>query len=78
MALGMGSLVLSFHFIEWYYWNHKAEEMGEYVTSELYNSQTDPDENINIANQKENMHIIKKLSKQLSGGWRTARPENIK
>jgi len=65
------------HYVEWYYWDNETKERGDYVTSELYNSQTDPDENINIAQKEENNEIVKKLSKQLAEGWRSAGPDNL-
>jgi len=87
--MGYSIKTRNYHYVEWYYWNHEAEEKGDlvkagsrdpaftkYVTNELYNSRTDPDENINIAHRQENNEIIKKLSKQLLDGWRTARPDN--
>jgi len=40
---------------------------------ELYDSQIEPDENLNIAGFLENEEIFAVLSGQLRGGWRFAR-----
>jgi iduronate 2-sulfatase len=63
-----------FHYVEWYNWDNVKGERGDYVTSELFNSKTDPDENTNIAEREENKEIIEKLSKRLSEGWKAAIP----
>ncbi|NOZ19584.1 MAG: sulfatase [Planctomycetes bacterium] len=41
---------------------------------ELYDHQTDPGENVNLANQPEHKDLVAKLSRQLHKGWRAARP----
>jgi hypothetical protein len=41
----------------------------------LYDHQTDPDENANIANLPENKALVEQLSQQLGAGWKAARPE---
>jgi len=73
--MGYSIKTKNYHYVEWYYWNNKTEERGDYVTNELYNSQIDPDENINVASSKENNEIVKRLSKQLLDGWRTVKAE---
>ena len=62
------------HYVEWYYWDHIKGKRGDYVTSELYNSLKDPDENENIAGLEENKAIIEQLSINLSKGWKNAKP----
>ncbi len=62
-----------YHYIEWYYWNSELGERGNYVTSELYNSTLDPDENMNIAGFKENEGIVSELSTQLKKGWKAVK-----
>lgn len=42
---------------------------------ELYDHETDPDENLNIANHPENKEVIASLSKRLNAGWRAAVPK---
>jgi arylsulfatase A-like enzyme len=41
---------------------------------ELYDHQTDPDENVNIAGKPENKATIEQLSEQLHAGWKAAKP----
>lgn len=64
------------HYVEWYYWNDETEERGEFVVSELYDSQSDPEENVNIAGMESSIMIETKLSAQLKNGWRVARPRS--
>jgi hypothetical protein len=40
---------------------------------ELYDHQTDPQENINIANDPANAELVAKLNDQWQQGWRGAR-----
>ena len=72
--MGYSIKTKKYHYVEWYYWDHLAGEKGDFATNELYDSQTDPDENKNIANQEQNKEIIKMLSNQLQDGWRAAMP----
>ena len=74
--MGYSIKTKEYHYVEWYYWNHKTKERGDFVVSELYDSQIDPDENINIADKKENSTLVNDLSKQLLAGWRAAKPAN--
>ena len=48
-------------------WNHLAGV-------ELYDHKFDPEENNNLALQKEYDKLIKRLSKELHAGWRDALP----
>jgi flagellin-specific chaperone FliS len=41
---------------------------------ELYDHQTDPQENVNIANQPENAALVKELTAKLNAGWKAALP----
>ena len=43
---------------------------------ELYDHQSDPAENVNIAGLPENGELVRRLSVQLDAGWRTALPAN--
>ena len=47
---------------------------GEAQALELYDHQTDPDENTNIASSAESADVLAQLLAQLAGGWRQARP----
>ena len=60
---------------EWYYWDNDNKVALDYVASELYDHQTDPGENTNIADIPENKDLVNDLSKALKDGWRAARPE---
>ena len=73
--MGYSIRTKEYHYVEWYYWDHKKGERLDYVTSELYDIKNDPDENKNIAADKEMESVVKKLSKQLEDGWRAARPQ---
>lgn len=73
--MGYSIRTKKYHYIEWYYWDHLLGEKGEFVTSELYDSLTDPDENINIAAREEHDETVKNLSNQILLGWKAARPE---
>jgi hypothetical protein len=42
---------------------------------ELYDRQTDPQENTNIANQPANKEIVAKLDEQWQAGWKAAMPK---
>jgi iduronate 2-sulfatase len=43
---------------------------------ELYDYETDPEGNENIAGQSENAELVKRLSGQLAKGWRGALPQD--
>ena len=47
---------------------------GEYAGRELYDEQTDPEENVNVAESPENREVVEELSKRLRAGWRAALP----
>jgi flagellin-specific chaperone FliS len=42
---------------------------------ELYDHQTDPQENQNIAARPENVVLVKELTAQLKAGWKAAQPK---
>ncbi len=73
--MGYSMRTEKYHFVEWYYWDDDKKLKGDYVTSELYDSMNDPDENINISGELENKEVIKGLSEQLHNGWRKALPD---
>ncbi|MGQ9649914.1 MAG: sulfatase [Phycisphaerae bacterium] len=58
-----------YRFTEW------AEPGQEPVGVELYDHQTDPAENVNIAGLPENKELVAKLSKMLKDGWQAAKPD---
>ncbi|KQC31784.1 hypothetical protein AAY42_14895 [Flagellimonas eckloniae] len=63
-----------YHYIAWYDWNEKTGVRGEFKGEELYDSENDPHETINVASNKEYDEIIQNLSAQLSEGWQSAIP----
>ena len=65
------------HYIEWYRWNHKTGERGEFNSSELFDSVDDPTETSNIAGEPQFADVVKELSLQLAAGWQEALPEDI-
>ena len=57
---------------------YRYTEWGDYKQvprfRELYDHQTDPDENVNLANLPGQAETVARLSEQLHGGWQAARP----
>jgi iduronate 2-sulfatase len=64
----------AYHYIEWYGWDPKKGERGEFKVSELYDTVNDPTETINIAQQETYKNVISNLSIQLREGWENAKP----
>jgi len=58
-----------YRYVEWMNWETKKT-----VAYELYDHQTDPQENTNIAVRPEQVKVVKKLAAELKAGWRAARP----
>ncbi|MDQ1256849.1 MAG: iduronate 2-sulfatase [Candidatus Hydrogenedentes bacterium] len=52
----------------------KCADKKEFAEYELYNHQTDADENVNIAGLPENEALVKELAAKLDAGWRQAGP----
>jgi iduronate 2-sulfatase len=48
-------------------------EGGDVMGVELYDHQTDPQENINLAGRAASRRVVDQLSAQLRAGWRAAR-----
>ena len=66
-----------YHYIEWRTWDHIKEVEGELKAVELYDLQSDPQENVNIADDPANQTVIKELAQQLKAGWKAARPKVV-
>ena len=49
-------------------------DTGDVVATELYDYEKDPLGNVNAAGLPENKALVAKLSKQLKGGWKAAKP----
>lgn len=73
--MGLSMVTQRYHYVEWRQWDDVNKKVGELAATELYDLQTDPDENMNLAIDTSEA-IIQKLSKQLAAGWRLAVPSN--
>jgi arylsulfatase A-like enzyme len=62
-----------FRYVEWYKW--VDDKKGDYLRTELYDHNIDPQENKNRAEDPEYKKTIEELSKQLKAGWRNAKPK---
>jgi arylsulfatase A-like enzyme len=58
-----------YRYVEW-----QDRNSGQIVAQELYDHQSDPAENENIAGQEANKALLDKLSAQLKSGWQNAKP----
>ena len=52
----------------------KDHQTGKLLARELYDYETDPDGNGNVADEPENRMLVEMLSRQLDEGWRGALP----
>lgn len=64
-----------YRYVEWYSWNKETKQKGKFLTSELFDHESDPDENVNLAGHQAYKQTKKDLSRQLKQGWRYARPD---
>jgi len=62
-----------YRYVKW-----KNMDNGKVVARELFDHETDPQENKNIADLPGNEEIVKKLSEQLNEGWKGALPKDKK
>ncbi|MCA9732309.1 MAG: sulfatase [Deferribacteres bacterium] len=58
-----------YRYVRWINWETK-----EFAAQELYDHQTDPNENVNIADDPQNVAVVQQLAAQLDAGWREALP----
>jgi arylsulfatase A-like enzyme len=58
-----------YRYVEW-----RKRDGTEVVARELYDHQTDPNEDTNLAEMVANKSIVEKLSKQLAAGWKDNSP----
>jgi iduronate 2-sulfatase len=58
-----------YRYVEWRDWYD-----NRLIDAELYDHQTDPQENINLSRRSENQELMQRLSRQLWQGWWAARP----
>jgi flagellin-specific chaperone FliS len=54
-------------------WVHR-DDHTKVDAIELYDHQTDPEENANVANDPANAELVKELMAQWKQGWRGAKP----
>ena len=59
-----------YRYVEWVKKNTTQVEGRE-----LYDHQSDPDENANVAARPENKDLVVRLSEQLKAGWKAALPQ---
>lgn len=72
--MGLSMVTDRFHYVEWRTWDHLKGETGEVQVVELYDLQTDPSENVNVAGLAENETVLASLADQLKLGWQNAKP----
>ncbi|MFN3190002.1 MAG: sulfatase [Aureliella sp.] len=72
--MGQSMVTEQYHYVEWRIWDHIEGIAGELKATELYDHQTDPDENQNISNEPQNQELLSKLADQLKRGWQAAKP----
>ncbi len=73
--MGYSINTAKYHYIEWYGWDEKTGAKGVFVSSELYNSENDAFETVNLSKNENYTVVILDLSKQLLAGWKKAEPE---
>ena len=72
--MGRSMVTERYHYVEWRPWDHEAKTGGELAALELYDLESDPAENINIAGREENAALVRSLADQLERGWAEAMP----
>jgi iduronate 2-sulfatase len=63
-----------YRYVEWFAWDRELEEKGELLNRELFDHESDPGENVNIAGDPAHGQTVEELSLQLERGWRYAVP----
>ena len=69
-AMGYSMRTDRYRYTEW------GEPGTEPAGRELYDHQTDPNENLNLAGKPEHAELVSKLSRALKAGWRQAKPDS--
>jgi iduronate 2-sulfatase len=64
-----------YRYVEWYTWDKATNTAGELLATELFDHDTDPGENRNLAAEDSHEDIQAELSGQLKLGWKHALPE---
>ena len=73
--MGYSMITRNHHYIEWYRWDMASKTAQGLEAVELYDLQSDPLENTNVAGLDDHQQLIKNLSAQLKRGWRAAIPK---
>ena len=74
--MGHSMVTERYHYVEWRPWDHDSKTAGDLVAVELYDLETDPEENVNISGRSENAEIVEDLARRLEEDWEAAgRPE---
>jgi len=63
-----------YRYVEWYEWVTDENRAGRLLCTELFDHQTDPEENVNLAADPAFADLVHTLSGQLKKGWRYSRP----
>jgi len=64
-----------YRYVEWYNWLKEEKQKGDFLRRELFDHETDPQENINLANEPEYQETVELISEQLKKGWRYSKPK---
>ena len=64
------------HYIEWYHWDNDKKLKGDFADVELYDHFVDSNETVNVAKDPLQEDVVKRLSVQLSKGWKGALPKS--
>ncbi|MHC4179035.1 MAG: sulfatase/phosphatase domain-containing protein, partial [Planctomycetota bacterium] len=67
--MGYSMITSRYHYIEWYFWDHESGIAGDLAAVELYDQQSDPEENTNIAADEANKDLAEDLSALLKRTW---------
>ena len=73
--MGYSMVTSRYHYVEWRQWDHIKGTAGEVAAVELFDQRVDPEENVNIADSSEGRLAVRRLSRQLQQGWRSAKPQ---
>ena len=71
-VMGYSMRTKRFRYTEW-----KNRKTGEVLDRELYDHETDPQENLNAVSQPKYGKDVGRLAQMLKAGWQAARPEAI-
>jgi len=63
-----------YRYVEWYKWNKVENRKGKLLSVELFDHDIDPQENRNLVNDTGYVNTVDSLAKQLTLGWRYAKP----